>query len=74
MCVIALLGAGVVRRQRDGTCVPLLLVPLQKYEGHQNFSFEDKFVQLEELGEGSFNVVHKVRSHPWKWMWMWVWV
>ena len=43
-----------------------MIPELQSYEGHQNFTFEDKFVQLDLLGEGSFNIVHQVRPMPFK--------
>ena len=45
-------------------CAWFVIPELQSYEGHQNFTFEDKFVQLDLLGEGSFNIVHQVRPMP----------
>jgi hypothetical protein len=38
------------------------VAPAQGYEGHHNFTFEDKFTELGVLGKGSFSVVLKVRA------------
>ncbi len=69
-CVVMVVVWGVV----IGSCCALaplrlsagltVLPPssVQTYEGHQNFTFEDRFVQLDVLGEGSFNVVHQARE------------